>query len=639
MPLHRRLRLFVAFSSILLGQTQGAFAATIEQQRTWYNQAQQALSKGDVAVYHSLKEQLQAYPLTPYLEYQYQKRQIPRLSSQQAVNVIEQLADTPLANRFKHHYLIDQGKQQQWANFLAVSPSAPNATELQCYFYRALLSQGDNEQAYQGANTLWLTGKSQPSACDPLFSAWQQAGKRTNSLVWQRMLLAFDAHQPKLMAYLATQLTGSYQADAQQLLRYYQTPQALSFTPELATSARGRAMIDRALRRLARTQPENALTQWQQWQPHLPQAVLASTARAILYRSLIDNIWSPELNEMLVQYGSDSLIQQRLRQTIFASDWADTLSWLKRLSPEAQSDSEWQYWFGHVAQQQHGLAQAKEYWTPLAKRRNFYGFLAAQTLQQNYVMNERLPTVSATERSIVQEHSGYQRINELMALNKSHDAMRELRWLMGRLPKAEQMAFIALAAQKNWGFLTVEGTIQTKLWNALSWRFPNTYSSLFNQYAQKTQLDPALLQAVARRESAFYPLARSHADARGLMQLLPATAKATAQKIDVPYGAVSTLYQPAMNIELGAAYFAEMYNDYGQNRLLASAAYNAGPHRVTRWLARPSNGLTAAQFVATIPFRETRDYVQAILSYQMIYAHLAGREIPLLTETELQRQY
>ncbi|WP_298439063.1 transglycosylase SLT domain-containing protein [uncultured Ferrimonas sp.] len=614
-------------------------AASIEQQRAWYAQAREALRMGNHNSYFKYRRKLDEYPLSPYLDYHFRRSQLSKLSAQQAIEVLQELASTPLYHQFKLSYLSDRGKRRRWQDFLTVSPEPPKSERLQCYYYRARLSQKQTGEAYAGANQLWLHGKSRDKACDPLFSQWQQAGQRSQSLIWQRMLLAYDARQYSLLRYLNSLLNQSYRQQGDLLTRLYKHPQELRLRPALANTEAGQQIVLRSLKKLARSKPQSAWRQWQKWQPHLSDDNRRSSARTQLYRSLLDNYWTPSHTAVLAQYGTDKLKQQRLRQTIFSSDWDSTDYWLNQLSEKAKNNSEWLFWRGYVALHHHGVQTATAIWRPLAQRRNYYGFMAAQQLGQNYAMQRQLPAFKRSDNDAVRQHPAFARIQELMALNKHHDAKQEQRWLLKRLSQPEQAALLAITHDKQWHFLTVAGTIQTKMWNALDWRFPTAYGEHFLKFAELRHLDMALLQAVARRESALYPAAKSSANAHGLMQLLPTTAKATAKKIGVPYRKVKDLYQPKRNIQLGSAYYRQLYHQYGQNRLLASAAYNAGPHRVKQWLKRSQGNLTAAQFVATIPYKETREYVEAILSYQLIYATLDQRTIPLMTDSERNRRY
>src|SRR5690606_17147576 len=142
-------------------------------------------------------------------------------------------------------------------------------------------------------------------------------------------------------------------------------------------------------------------------------------------------------------------------------------------------------------------------------------------------------------------------------------------------------------------------------------------------------LDPALSFALIRAESAWQPDARSHANAYGLMQLLPATGKSMAQQLGVPWRGTSTLLDPALNIRLGSRYLARQVARFDGNPWLATAAYNAGPTPVQRWLADRGT-LPADAFIETIPYGETRDYVARVLAFSVIYDwRLYGKARPL----------
>ncbi len=111
---------------------------------------------------------------------------------------------------------------------------------------------------------------------------------------------------------------------------------------------------------------------------------------------------------------------------------------------------------------------------------------------------------------------------------------------------------------------------------------------------------------------------RSSAGAVGLMQLMPATGRKVAKAISLPYSGLATLTNPVSNIRLGTSYLGQMSERYNGNQVLATAAYNAGPHRVDRWL--PEDGaLDARIWIENIPFTETRKYVKRVLAAQAIF--------------------
>ena len=157
-------------------------------------------------------------------------------------------------------------------------------------------------------------------------------------------------------------------------------------------------------------------------------------------------------------------------------------------------------------------------------------------------------------------------------------------------------------------------------WEAL---FPKAYWSDLRKYSVLNGLDPYLVASLIRQESEFNTLALSHANAVGLMQLLPVTGKAVAKRVKLKGYSAPQLYTPAVNLELGTRYFKEMVDRYNGQFEYALAAYNAGTDRVGEWLGQ-GRYRDPQEFVESIPFTETREYVQAILRNANVYRQLYG---------------
>jgi soluble lytic murein transglycosylase len=159
-----------------------------------------------------------------------------------------------------------------------------------------------------------------------------------------------------------------------------------------------------------------------------------------------------------------------------------------------------------------------------------------------------------------------------------------------------------------------------KYWEAL---FPKAYWNDLRRYAAANSLDPYLVASLIRQESEFNPNAVSRANAVGLMQLLPKTGKAVAKQVKLKRYSASQLYTPAVNMQLGTRYFKGMVDKFGGSFEYALAAYNAGSDRVEEWLGQ-GKYRDPQEFVESIPFTETREYVQAILRNASVYKQLYG---------------
>ncbi len=160
------------------------------------------------------------------------------------------------------------------------------------------------------------------------------------------------------------------------------------------------------------------------------------------------------------------------------------------------------------------------------------------------------------------------------------------------------------------------------------WRYayPRAYWPQVVEHTNRTEVSPYFVLAVMREESHFHAEADSRSGAKGLMQLMPATARMLAKRHRLPYEEAA-LTRPDFNIALGTLYLKRVLKRYGWNPILAAASYNAGPNAVKRW-RRQYPGRAADEFVESIPYDETRAYVKRVISSYLIYKELYGEGIP-----------
>lgn len=152
--------------------------------------------------------------------------------------------------------------------------------------------------------------------------------------------------------------------------------------------------------------------------------------------------------------------------------------------------------------------------------------------------------------------------------------------------------------------------------------YPLKWWSNIKEEAHRHNLDPYLIAGIIRQETVFNPMARSRANALGLMQLLPSTGRAVARRNNLGGGSITSndLFNPALNIQLGTAYVRQLMSDFNRIEYVA-AAYNGGPTRVRRWIRElPNNEIE--EWVEAIPLSETRLYVQGVYRNMRIYQRL-----------------
>jgi soluble lytic murein transglycosylase len=222
------------------------------------------------------------------------------------------------------------------------------------------------------------------------------------------------------------------------------------------------------------------------------------------------------------------------------------------------------------------------------------------------------------------------RLNEFYALGMDLEAKREAYYQRHRYSQRDLQLLATMTHQWGWHNQSIALLGTAKYWDALDIRFPIVYDTAILKASKQQGLDPSWVFGIARQESAFNPHARSHVGATGLMQLMPDTGKLIAKLINSPLKNTAELLNPDRNIELGSAYLKRVYDQLQKNPVLATASYNAGPHRVTKWL--PAQPISADIWVENIPFSETRRYTRSVLSYSAIFDYQRNQAITPLTE-------
>ncbi len=337
-------------------------------------------------------------------------------------------------------------------------------------------------------------------------------------------------------------------------------------------------------------------------------------------------------DEQIRQLQADNLTERRLRMAIWQK--TDLSTWLNSLTTEGKAKQEWRYW-----EAKQDISQNIEKLTALSKEQGFYPMLAAAQLKQAYKVDFPVAPSFTVEEQLPFEQV-FAMIRELRELGRNGLAKQRWRILLDNGDFTTQLKLAEYAENQQWFELAVDASIVAKAWDYLSLRLPNAYSEYFNAALQNLNISKTFAMAIARQESAWNPMAQSSANARGLMQLLPSTAKLTAENNQLPYQGEQDLFKPLNNILLGTAHLNELNGKYPNNRILIAAAYNAGANRVEKWLSRANRKLALDEFVASIPFYETRGYVQNVVTYDFYYQILQNQENPqIFSQEELNRLY
>lgn len=630
-----RGRLFSLFSCLILSLSAStAHAASLPQQRQMYDEAQKALARNDSGPYFSYQSALADYPLQPYLAYDELTNRLKSASNAEIERFIEQHGDLPQINWLKLRWMRQLADRGDWNTFVRYYDPKMNFTELDCLYGQYQLGHGNKADGYATAEKLWLVGKPQPDACDTTFALWQADGQLTEEKVWKRLKLAAEKGNYSLATVLSKRLPtlGSQGA---LMVNVAQNPAQLSQTTRFGARDHATAdVVGLGLRRLAKQDPEKAINLLDYYSSVLP---FSSDEKVSIAREIglsLARRYDPRALPMMVKYDpqlrDDTVTEWRLRLLLRLGRWEEAYELTRALPPSLAETNRWKYWQARslqLAQPQN--KQAISLYQPVAGERDFYGFLAADRINAPYQLNNRPVSPDAGTMQRVRNAPSTRRALEFYARGEIINARREWYHAARHLSHDELLAQAKIAYDMQWYFPAIRAISQAKYWDDLDIRFPMAYRNTLVREARNRGLHSSWVFAITRQESAFMSDARSGVGATGLMQLMPATAKETSKKFGIPLASPQQLIVPDVNIQLGAAYLSQVHGQFNGNRVLATAAYNAGPGRVRQWL-KDARHLAFDVWVETIPFDETRAYVQNVLSYAVIYGQKLNAPQPIV---------
>lgn len=589
---------------------------------------------------------IQDHVLAGYVEYHRLRARLSTASAAEINDFVVRYGDSPLADWMRGAAQTQFGAMGRFDDLLAISDGEPSSTIRQCYYYTALLDR-DPAKAAAGGKALWHVGASQPEACNTLFSTLASRGVLTDEDTWERMMLAWENGQSGLVTYLQRDLDGSWQRAIDSFDRVRGNYAAVTQIP-LDLGPQGQAsgaLIAAAMHGLTRADTEASLEAWRKISAHvaLSDDQRQQVEHDLAFYSMVRDIGNNQgwVDDTLPRLADADLIELRIRNAVTEGNWANVTRWSEALPPDVRAEAHWQYWLGRASEAQGDEAKARQAYQLAAQDRSFFGFAAADRLGQPYQLQMANTEVSTLQQELTGMLPVVQRTEALMRIGEDGLARSEWYTAAARDTPDQAEALADYAIRQGWYGMAIQTTIAAKQWDALPWRFPAAYRDSFLKWGETNQVDPYLLMGIARRESAFNPHAMSPVGARGLMQLMPGTAEHVARGLGIAAPSTSELFDPQTNIRLGSTYIQSMLERYRGNRITATAAYNAGPQRVDRWLASAPREFD--RFVESIPFRETRDYVQAVLAYRVIFESLAKQGdtqgVAMLSQAERQGRY
>ena len=279
---------------------------------------------------------------------------------------------------------------------------------------------------------------------------------------------------------------------------------------------------------------------------------------------------------------------------------------------------EWRYWRAAGNQLTGSPEVAAAEFGKLAGERSYYGFLAADALGLPYALADEPVAVDESLIAALETRPEFIRARELFLVGLDSRGRPEWDAAVKDLSREEQLQAALLAQRWGWHSRAIATAARAAEYDDLGLRYPLPFAEAFADHARAAEIPATWALGVARSESLFMRDVRSHAGAVGLMQLMPDTGRAVARRLNLEFAGINSLEDPGTNIRLGTSYLGEMQARFGGNRVLATAAYNAGPHRVDAWLPQTAPVETRV-WVENIPFNETRKYVRRVLAAETIF--------------------
>lgn len=572
------------------------------------------------------------HPLRGWVEATALRRRLSTAGAREVREVLKEFDGEPAADWLREGWLLELAKRRDWANFRA-DYRGSESLELRCADLSARLAVGATDASWiADGQALWISARALPASCDLPFKSLEGLGKLGTDLRWQRIDLAIAEGQTGLMRFLAPGLPAADAARVRDYAAFIDAPHARAAS--WARDARSRAVAAEGLARLARRSPDAAEAQLATLAPAL--GLDEAQRGKVLYEIALWTVASylPRSQQRLAAVPASAyderLHEWRVREAMNRRDDAGAVRALEAMPGAQRSDPRWQYFEARLRERLGQIPAAQALYRQSASTATFHGFLAADRLAQPYTLCPLEPSKDPALRRRVADEPGLARALELYRIDKLGLAIREWAALLKTLDTQERYVAIDYALAADWhdrAVFTI-GTDPVDL-RQYRLRFPLHHETTLRRESKKNAIDPAWVAAQTRAESAFMPRARSHANALGLMQLLPSTAAMTARRLGIPYSGADSLYDPDTNLTLGIAHLRHELDQHGGIAYQAIAAYNAGPNPVARW-NRDRPGFDPDFWIETVTYKETRDYVARVLAFSVIYDwRLDGSAVPV----------
>ncbi len=592
----------------------------------------QAFKLGDRKQLTQLLPQAKGSLLEPWAAYWEMAVRLDQADKADIESMLARYAGSYQEDRLRAEWLLQLGRNRDWATFRAQLPLYRMADErsIQCYaLWSDYLSSGAD--VAKQLQELWLAQREPDEACADAAQELIKARNMPAQAAWLRARLGMENDRLKVTTQAVATLDSKW---VKTVAAIYQSPASYLNDKLTALRPQTREFVSLALIRLAYLEPQEAALEVDKlrW-----RAQLTAEERSWIWGVIGKRAAQKSQDNALSYYQKGRLDQMHedqvlwaLRAALRAGQWAQVEAAFAALPPAVRADATWVYWHARAVLAQKpsevARAQALASLQSIAGIRGFYEQLALEELGQRSVLPAKPVPPTLEEKEAARKNPGLQRALHAMALGLRSDGVREWNYSIslhtkGGMDDRSLLAAAELACHAEVWDRCINTSERSKALIDMEQRFPMPFKAAVLARAQSIGLEPAYVYGLIRQESRFIMDARSVVGASGLMQVMPATAKWTAKKIGLIDFTPAKLTDRDTNIAIGTGYLKLVLDSFQGSMPLAAAAYNAGPSRARTW--RGASGapvLEAAIWAENIPFNETRDYVKKVLSNTTLYA-------------------
>ncbi len=607
-----------------------AQAADIDRQRALFQSVYDTVELGDWSPVDALSNKdrrlLERYVLWPDLRAAWLRANLKTVAATDIDAFLANYGSLKPARELRYRRALHLARSGDLAGYHQIYEKfyqGRQIARLDCLALQADIDAGRFDRVTARAVELWLIGTSQVEECDPVFDYLYDKRLLGPVEYRKRFSLAIEAREFRLARWLAKNIDQQHIDEASAWLSAATAPEKfLSGTQRRTDAETHREQLVYATERLTYRDPVSANRLWTGLVDRFAfsEEQKLRTARHIALWMARDNLPGGYLSLARLPKAAqnDEVLRWRARTSLREANWHRLLIDIQSMSDSERHSEEWTYWRGVALTRTGQRGEGQEVLQVLGRERSYYGFLAADELGQPYALDHQRLAADGPAMALIAAHPGLIRARELFFVGLDSRGRSEWDAIVRHLDDDDKLQAALLADQWGWHSRAIAAAASLGEYDDLSIRYPLPWQQQFEAWSSAAQISPTWAYGIARSESLFMRDVRSSAGAIGVMQLMPATGRDVARDIRLPYSGLATLTDPSHNIRLGTTYLGQMAARYNGNQVLATAAYNAGPHRVDRWLPEQSPE-DARIWIENIPFNETRAYVKRVISAEAIF--------------------